>query len=88
MARRTITMGGDEWTVTPTGRVTQYTRDEFGLLFTRGQGPNRERRVIRYSPMGPRSPEQALVELSDEQLRSYFTMSQPAWTSPETGYSS
>ncbi len=86
MPRRRIEIGGEEWTVTSTGRVTQYSRDEFGLLFVRGSGPGRERRVMRFSPMGSRSPEAALDQLSEEQLRSYFTMSQPAWTAPETGY--
>ena len=88
MSRRTITVDGDEWTVTHTGRVTQYTRDEFGLLFTKGRGESRERRVMRFSPMGARIPELALAELTDQQLRDYFAMSQPAWTAPETGYSS
>jgi hypothetical protein len=87
MPRRTIDIDGQEWTVSSTGRVTQYTRDEFGLLFSRGVGSTRERRVMRFSPLGSRSPEDALNELSDQQLRSYFTMSQPAWTAPETGYS-
>ena len=73
--------------MTSTGCVTQYTRDEFGLLFTRGTGSARERRVMRFSPMGSRSPENAFNELSDEQLRTYFSLSQPAWTAPETGYS-
>jgi hypothetical protein len=41
---------------------------------------------MRFSPLGSRSPESALQELSEDQLRSYFTMSQPAWTAPETGY--
>ncbi|MEO8295855.1 MAG: hypothetical protein ABI613_10110 [Gemmatimonadota bacterium] len=86
MPRRRIEIGGEEWTVTSTGRVTQYSRDEFGLLFARGSGPGRERRVMRFSPMGSRSPEAALDQLTAEQLRSYFTMSQPAWTAPETGY--
>jgi hypothetical protein len=88
MSGRTITVNGDEWTVTHSGRVTQYARDEFGLLFTKGRGENRERRVMRFSPQGARSPELALAELSDQKLRSYFAMSQPAWTSPETGYTS
>ena len=87
MPRRTITVNDQDWTVTSTGRVTQYTRDEIGLLFTRGTGSARERRVMRFSPLGSRSPENAINELSDQQLRSYFTMSQPAWTAPETGYS-
>lgn len=87
MPRRTIAINGQEWAVTATGRVTQYTRDEFGLLFTRGTGSGRERRVMRFSPMGSRSPEAALNELSQQQLESYFLMSQPSWTAPETGYS-
>jgi hypothetical protein len=87
MPKRTIEIDGREWTVSSTGRVTQYTRDEFGLMFSRGVGPDRERRVIRFSPLGARSQEAALNELTDQQLRDYFTMSQPAWTAPETGYS-
>ena len=87
MSGRTITMDGQDWTVTSTGRVTQYTRDEFGIMFTRGTGSTRERRVMRFSPTGSRSPENALNELSDQQLRIYFSMSQPSWTAPETGYS-
>jgi hypothetical protein len=86
VARRKIDIDGEEWTVSPTGRVTQYTRDEFGLLFTHGTGPGRVRRVMRFSPLGTRSQESALQELSDRQLRSYFTKSQPSWTAPETGY--
>ena len=87
MPRRKLEIDGQEWTVASTGRVTQYTRDEFGLLFTRGTGSARERRVMRFSPLGSRSPEDALNELSEQQLRNYFLMSQPAWTAPETGYS-
>jgi hypothetical protein len=86
MPRRKLEIDGLEWTVTSTGRVTQYTRDEFGLLFSRGAGSTRERRVMRFSPLGSRSPEDALNELSEQQLRNYFLMSQPAWTAPETGY--
>ena len=86
MPRRKLEIDGLEWTVTSTGRVTQYTRDEFGLLFSRGAGSTRERRVMRFSPLGSRNPEDALNELSEQQLRTYFLMSQPAWTAPETGY--
>ena len=87
MPRRKLEIDGQDWTVASTGRVTQYTRDEFGIMFTRGTGSTRERRVMRFSPMGSRSPEDALNELSDQQLRTYFSMSQPSWTAPETGYS-
>ncbi|MEO8199612.1 MAG: hypothetical protein ABI679_03730 [Gemmatimonadota bacterium] len=72
--------------MTPTGRVTQYSRDEFGILFSRGTGSSRDRRVMRYSPMGSRSPETSLNQLSELQLRSYFGTSQPARTAPDTGY--
>ena len=54
----------------PSGRVTQYDRDEFALLFISGTGPDREIRVARYSPHGTRWREQ----------------SQPSDTSPEAGY--
>jgi hypothetical protein len=87
MPRRTIAIDGQEWTVTSTGRSTQYTRDEFGILFTRATGSPPERRVMRFSPLGSRSPEDALNELSERQLHDYFLRSQPAWTAPETGYS-
>lgn len=85
---RRFTADGAEWTVWPTGRNTQYVRDEFGLLFTRGAGPERERRVSRYSPGGARNRELSLNELSDTDLRNLLSVSQPAWTAPETGYRS
>ena len=34
MPSRTITANGKTWLVFPSGRVTQYDRDEFGLIFT------------------------------------------------------
>jgi hypothetical protein len=86
MPTRTISFDGTTWVVTPTGHVTQFTRDEFALLFTRGTGPDREERVAKYSPLGARSRELSLAELSDEQLGDLLRRSQPSWTSPETGY--
>ncbi len=86
MPRRTIEVNGEKWQVTFSGRVTQYDRDEFGLLFTRGSGEQREQRVTRYSPLGARYPEASLEELTDQQLRDLLSTSQPAWTAPETGY--
>ena len=85
---RRFTSDGAEWTVWPTGRNTQYVRDEFGLLFTRGNGMEKERRVARYSPAGARNRELSLNELSDTDLRGLLAVSQPAWTAPETGYRS
>lgn len=86
MPPRTIALDGAEWEVSATGRTTQYLRDEFGVLFTRGTGPDRQRRVARYSPLGSRSWDTSLAELSDTQLADLFLRSQPAWTAPETGY--
>ena len=45
MPRRIIEVNGEPWEVAVSGRVTQYTKDEFGLVFSRGTGPDRERRV-------------------------------------------
>ena len=86
MPRRIIEVEGEAWQVAVSGRLTQYTQDEFGLVFTRGTGPGRERRVVRYSPLGPKSREISLGALSDAELRDLLTHSQPAWTAPETGY--
>ena len=86
--RRTIQIDGEEWDVYPSGRVTFYSRDEFGLVFEKGTGPDRVRRATRYSPLGARRPDRSLAELSDAQLRSLFATSQPAWTSPVTAYAS
>lgn len=86
MPRRTIEADGQVWDVSPTGRVTQYVRDEFGVLFRRRGGAASEARVSRFSPLGARNPEDALATLPDHQLRELFQRSQPAWTAPETGY--
>ena len=86
MPTRTINADGREWRVFPSGYVTQYEHDEFGLIFVRGTGDDRVVRVTRYSPVGARSRERSLAELSDEQLRVLFGQSQPSFTSPEAGY--
>jgi len=86
MPARTITAGGKSWRVFPSGRVTQNEHDEFGLLFVSGTGADRVARVTRYSPVGARSRERALVELSDADLQRLFGASQPSDTSPETDY--
>jgi hypothetical protein len=86
MPRRVIEAGGEEWVVSVSGRNTQYTKDEFGLVFTRGTGAGREQRVARYSPLGAKSRELSLRELTDQELRDLLTHSQPAWTAPEMGY--
>ena len=86
MPRRVIEAGGEQWVVSVSGRNTQYTKDEFGLVFTRGTGSGRERRVTRYSPLGAKSRELSLRELSDQDLRDLLAHSQPTWTAPEMGY--
>jgi hypothetical protein len=86
MPARTIEIDGQKWEAYPSGYITQYTQDEYGLIFSRGAGIAREVRVTRYSPQGSRSREQAFAELSDEQLKELFQQSQPSFTSPEAGY--
>ena len=86
MPIRSISHGGRTWSVLPSGRVTQYDRDEFALLFASGTGVDREVRVTRYSPHGTRSREQALAELSDGDLARLLAQSQPSEMSPEAGY--
>jgi hypothetical protein len=86
MPARTLDVAGQRWQVYPSGYITVYTQDEYGLLFTRGAGNDRETRVTRYSPQGTRSREQAFAELSEARLKELFDQSQPSFTSPEAGY--
>ncbi len=88
MPARQITIGGREWQVYPSGFLTQYVGDEFGLIFVSGHGEERQVRVTRYSPVTTRAREQSLAELDDEQLRDLHAMSQPGARSPEAGYRS
>ncbi len=84
MPRRTVTADGRTWEVALSGRVTQYQRDEFSVVFQSSDG--QETRVARYSPLGSRIPEESLAELSDPALRQLLRRSQPSWTAPETEY--
>jgi len=86
MPARKIEVKGVTWNVMPSGFITAYDQDEFGLIFTRDDNGRKETRVTRYSPQGSRSRERSFRELSDEQLRTYFEQSQPSFTSPEAGY--
>jgi hypothetical protein len=86
MAGRTIVVDGEAWEVFPSGRVTVYDRDQFGVMFEQGTGPARRRRFTRFAPVGNRSPDAALAELSDGELGQLFRQSQPAWTAPEGAY--
>lgn len=84
--RRVIEIDGERWEVSPSGRVTVYDRDEIALVFERGAGADRERRVTRFSPRGARRRDAALAELPEARLRQLFHQSQSARTSPEAGY--
>ena len=86
MARRTIVVDSYLWKVYSAGRVTVYGKDEFGLLFELGTGSERKRRFTRYSPLGSKSTDGSLAELTERQLLDFFRQSQPAWTSPEGEY--
>lgn len=86
MPTRTISIEGRDWKVYPSGRVTQYDRDEFGLVFVHGTGEKRDVRVTRYSPHGVRSRERSLFEMNDDDLLRLFRHSQPSFTSPEVDY--
>ena len=86
MPRRIIEVDGEQWQVAVSGRFTQYNKDEFGLVFTRGTGSDREQRVVRYSPLGAKSRELSLASMSDRELADLLAVSQPAWTAPELGY--
>ena len=86
MPSRSIAADGKTWLVFPSGRVTQNDRDEFGLVFVSGTGADRVVRVSRYSPVGTRSRERSLVELSDADLARLLQYSQPSDTSPEADY--
>jgi hypothetical protein len=88
MPARTLMAEGRAWQVYPSGFLTQYVADEFGLIFVSGAGSTREVRVTRYSPGSTRSREQSLAELDDASLLDFFRMSQPGIRSPEAGYQS
>lgn len=86
MPTRRLEIDGRTWQVYPSGYVTQYDADEFGLLFVCGVGDEREVRLARYTPWGTRSREQSLAELGEADLKRLFTTSQPSINSPEAGY--
>ena len=90
MVRPIIVVDNCIWKVYPTGRITVcitvYGKDEFGLLFELGTGAERKRRFTRYSPLGSKSTDASLAELTERQLLDLFHQSQPAWTSPDGGY--
>lgn len=86
MPARRIRIDGREWKVYPSGFLTQFVGDEYGLIFVTGAGRDREVRVTRYSPQGVRAREQSLRELDDDELTTLFGYSQSSARSPEAGY--
>jgi hypothetical protein len=88
IAARMISHDGTHWAVAPSGFVTQYVGDEFGLVYTRVDGDAADVRFSRYSPSGTRSREAAFAALSDASLLRLFLMSQPSVRAPEGGYRS
>lgn len=86
MPFRTVTVDGSIWRVQPSGYITANTKDEFALIFARGDGAEQEVRVTRYSPVGARWREQSFAALTDDDLRRLLYQSQPSATSPEAFY--
>ena len=86
MARRRIVVEGESWEIVLSGRVTVYGRDQVGIVFQQGTGPDRKRRFTRFAPVGSRGADAALAELSDARLADLLRTSQPAWTTPEAAY--
>lgn len=88
IATRTISLDGAVWAVAPSGFITQYVGDEFGLVFTRIDDARPEVRFTRYSPGGTRAREASFETLSDATLRRLLGTSQPSARAPEGGYRS
>lgn len=86
MPARMLEVDGTAWSVAASGRRTQYNRDEYTLVFTRGSGPEREERSMRYSPLGSKNHEFALSLLTDAMLLDLLRRSQPSWTTPDREY--
>lgn len=86
MPFRTLAVNGVAWRVYPSGELTANMKDEFTLIFIRGEGAERESRVVRYSPQNARWREESFVQLSDADLLYYFAHSQPSGMSPEMFY--
>jgi hypothetical protein len=86
MPGRQVVIDSRTWNVFPSGFITQYDADEYGVIFVHGTGDAAEVRVTRYSPRGSLSREASLAELDEAALRALFAQSQPSSTSPEAGY--
>jgi hypothetical protein len=85
---RVVEHDGSRWAATPSGFITQFVGDEFGVVFSRLGGAVDEVRFSRYSPCGARSREASFEQLSDSALRHLLQHSQPSLRAPEGGYRS
>ena len=77
------------WTypaATDSGSSSTDSSTDLHVSTLRGTGAGREQRVARYTPLGAKSRELSLSQLSDQELRELLAHSQPSWTSPEMGY--
>lgn len=88
IATRIVSHDGMRWAVAPSGFVTQYVGDEFGIVFTRLDVDAAEVRFSRYSPGAVRSREASFDALTDAALLQLFLTSQASIRSPEGGYRS
>ena len=88
IATRRISHNGTVWAVAPSGFVTQFVGDEFGLVFTRVDSERLDVRFSRYSPGSSRSRESSFESLSDATLVRLLGTSQPSVRAPEGGYRS
>ena len=86
MSGRTFDVNGERWAVSPTGRITQYGKDEFALRFIRESPAPAQERVVRYSPQRAKGRESALAQLTDVELGALLKVSQPSWTTPDSEY--
>lgn len=82
MPRQITAADGTTWTVSLSGRHTQYHRDEVSLAYAAGD----EVRYVRFSPRGAKSAELAFEEASDTLLTTLFRRAQPEWTAPAGDY--
>lgn len=86
MPARTITIDGVNWWVSLSGRRTQYSRDEYTVIFLPAEGDAPDQRAARFTPRGSANHEAAFAELTDGELLTLFQHSQPAWTTSELEY--
>ena len=84
--RRIFEAHGERWAASPSGRTTQYEKDEFSVRFSRLPPSPPEERVARYSPLLAKDRETSLAQLTDQELVELLRFSQPSWTSAELGY--